>query len=298
MIVVGSANMDIVVRVARAPEAGETLLGLNYALYPGGKGANQAVAARRAGAAVDFIGCLGSDAYGDTLASVLADEGIGLAALVRAEVPTGTAFITVAAGGENRIIVVPGANHALTPAWLPAAFAQGVVVLLQLEIPLATAQSAVMRARSAGGTVILNASPIADLPPGFLDVVDILLVNETEAAQLLGARIMPQDAARHLAAGRRAAVVTLGSQGALWSDGGAPAHVPGHEVAVVDTTACGDAFAGAFAAALEAGANLHDAVGWGNAAGALAATRAGAQPSLPGRDAIEAMITAPKKEHP
>jgi ribokinase len=288
MIVVGSVNMDIVVRAPRAPAAGETVLGADYALYPGGKGANQAVAARRAGGAVAFIGCLGRDAYGEALHAVLADEGILLAGLARVEAPTGIALITVENGGENRIIVVPGANHALTAGHLPDL--PGGLLLLQLEIPLTVATEAAMRARRAGGTVILNPSPIAALPDALLGAADILLVNETEAAQLLGRAAAPEDAARQLALGRRAAVVTLGGSGALWSDGKVTRHVPGHQVEVVDTTACGDAFAGAFAAALDRGAALEAAVELGNAAGALAATRAGAQPSLPGWDTIEALL--------
>jgi ribokinase len=290
MIVIGSANMDIVVQAARAPEAGETVLGRGYALHPGGKGANQAVAARRAGAKISFIGCLGRDAHGDALASGLAAEGMDLGGLLRTEAPTGIALITVEANGENRIIVVPGANHALTADSLPA-FRRDDLLLMQLEIPLMVVTEAAMRVRAAGGMVILNPSPIAALPPA-LPAADILLVNQIEAAQLLGQDAAPEDAARILASGRRAVVVTLGARGAVWSDGGTARQVPGHNVKVVDTTACGDAFAGAFAAALDGGAALAEAVRFGNAAGALAATRAGAQPSLPGRTEIEALLRA------
>ena len=289
MIVIGSANMDIVIRAAVAPEAGETVLGLDYALYPGGKGANQAVAARRAGAAVSFVGCLGCDDHGDRLAAGLAAEGIRLEALRRVPEPTGTAFITVERSGENRIIVVPGANHALTPALLPQPD-HGALALLQLEIPLETAFAAASLVRSAGGTLILNASPAVDLAADFLAMVDILLVNQAEAGRLLGMDATAADAARRLAEGRRAAVVTLGGQGASWLDGTVARHVPGHEVRVVDTTGCGDAFAGAFAAAFEAGESLHEAVRWGNAAGALAAMSSGAQPSLPARTAIKTLL--------
>ncbi|MCF3946614.1 ribokinase [Acidiphilium sp. AL] len=299
MIVAGSANMDIVVRTSRAPDAGETIIGRDYALYPGGKGANQAVAARRAGAEVGFAGCIGDDAYGDQLVAALVAERIDLGTTRRVAAPTGVAFVIVEAGGQNRIIVVPGANHGFAPADLVGDVPSGSVLLMQLEIPVETVLAAAMRVRAVGGVVILNVSPIAGLDAGtrarLLAVADIVLVNETEAAELLGIAVSEgnsSDAARRLAEGRRGAVITLGAAGAVWCAGGEQGRVPGHRIDVVDTTACGDAFAGAFAAAIERGVSVGEAVADGNAAGALAATISGAQPSLPRRDAIEALRSA------
>lgn len=301
MIVVGSANMDIVVTTDRAPEAGETVLGTSCALYLGGKGANQAVAARRAGAPVAFAGCLGTDSYGDRIAEALAREGIDLAATRRVALPSGVAFITVERDGQNRIIVVPGANHGFGPNALADLPDRAQVLLVQLEIPVDTVCAVASRVHEADGTVILNASPIAGLDDRIkarlLGLTDILLVNETEAAQLLGVR--PADAAgsfaaeavRRLAEGRRAAVMTLGAAGAIWCGADGAGRIFGHRVDVVDTTACGDAFAGAFAAAIEHGWTIGAAVAVGNAAGALAATRRGAQSSLPSRAAIDALLS-------
>ncbi|GBQ06843.1 ribokinase [Acidiphilium acidophilum] len=300
MIVLGSANMDIVVRTERAPHAGETLLGHDYALYPGGKGANQAVAARRAGAEVRFIGCLGRDSYGDKLYQTLAAEGIDAKAIIRTAIPTGVAIITVEGTGENRIIVIPGANHALTPADLPETFPSGTILLAQLEIPIPVVLAAAAANRAAGGTTILNVSPVAGVDPATLaalrDAADILLVNEAEASCLLASDHLasPEAAAIDLAADRRAAIVTLGAAGVVWAANNAtsvvPGHLPCHPVTVIDTTGCGDAFAGAFAAAIERGAPIQSAVAFGNAAGALAATRHGAQPAMPRADEIAALL--------
>jgi len=312
MIVLGSANMDIVVRTTRAPRAGETILGRDYALYPGGKGANQAVAASRAGANVTFIGCLGRDPYGDSLTQALIADGIDTSGIIRTATPTGVAIITVETSGENRIIVIPGANHALTEADFPVLTRPGVL-LAQLEIPVPVVLAAAAAHRAAGGTTILNISPIAGLDAPTLaalrDAADILLVNETEAAGLLGLDRLatPQTpapetpafetAAIDLAADRRAAIITLGAEGVVWAattpTTTTTGHLPRHQVTTVDTTGCGDAFAGAFAAAIERGTPIPAAVAIGNAAGALAATRPGAQPAMPTEAEITALLTAP-----
>lgn len=302
MIVLGSANMDIVVRTTRAPRAGETILGRDYALYPGGKGANQAVAASRAGANVTFIGCLGRDPYGDSLTEALAADGIDTSGIIRTATPTGVAIITVETSGENRIIVIPGANHALTEADLPVLTHPGVL-LAQLEIPVPVVLAAAAAHRAAGGTTIINISPIAGLDAptvaALRDAADILLVNETEAAGLLGLDrlITPETAAIDLAADRHAAIITLGAEGVVWAaitpTTTTTGHLPRHQVTTVDTTGCGDAFAGAFAAAIERGTPIPAAVAIGNAAGALAATRPGAQPAMPTEAEITALLTAP-----
>jgi ribokinase len=302
MIVAGSANMDIVVRTRRAPRPGETLLGEDYAFYPGGKGANQAVAARRAGAAVAFAGCIGRDAYGDQLIEALTAEGIDLAATRRTWTATGVAFITVEASGENRIIVISGANHAFAPEDVSGLAAPASVLLVQLEIPLQTVLAAASRVRADGGVVIMNASPVAGIAAesraALLAAADILLVNETEAAALL--EVTPDEAGmpwtaeavRRLAQGRLGAVITLAAAGAAWADRDGAGHVPGHRISAVDTTACGDAFAGAFASAIERKAGISAATAFGNAAGALAALTPGAQPSLPQRNAIETLMAS------
>jgi ribokinase len=296
MLVIGSANMDIVVRAQRAPAAGETVMGLDYALYPGGKGANQAVAASRAGAVTQLAACLGRDAYGDALRAALSADRVDLSALRRTEVPSGVALITVEAGGDNRIIVVPGANDALRPETLPETVKPGTVMLAQLEVPVDTVLAGAAKVRAAGGIVVLNASPVAGLDAALraalLEAADVLLVNEIEAAALLdeAALSAPALAARHLAHGRLAAVITLGAGGVIWAGVDGSGRVAAHVIAAVDTTACGDAFAGAFAAALEAGEAMGDAVRFGNAAGALAATKPGAQPSLPYRADIIAFL--------
>ena len=297
MLVVGSANMDLVVRTRRAPDAGETVMGLDYATYPGGKGANQAVAARRAGATVAFATCLGRDAHGDALHATLASEGIDLSLLRRVDAASGVALITVEEGGQNRIVVVPGANQDLRPERLPDPVPAGLL-LAQLEVPVETVLAAARRMRAAGGRTVLNASPVDRLDPAtradLLAETDILVVNETEAAALLGADspdAAPAEMAHRLAAGRQAAIVTLGAAGVVWHAGKAGSRVEPHRVPVVDTTACGDAFAGALAASLEAGGSIEEAVRFGNAAGALAATRTGAQPSLPTRQAILDLLT-------
>jgi ribokinase len=298
MLVVGSANMDLVVRTRRAPDAGETVMGLDHATYPGGKGANQAVAARRAGATVAFAACLGRDAHGDALQATLAAEDVDLSLLRRVAAPSGVALITVEDGGQNRIVVVPGANQDLRPERLPDMAPAGLL-LAQLEVPVETVLAAARRTRAAGGRTVLNASPVDRLDPAtqadLLAETDILVVNETEAAALLGtdsSDAAPEEMSERLAAGRLAAIVTLGAAGVVWHAGEAGGRVAAHRVPVVDTTACGDAFAGALAASIEAGGSIETAVRFGNAAGALAATRTGAQPSLPTRDAILDLLTS------
>jgi ribokinase len=297
IVVVGSLNMDLVVRVPSFPAPGETLLGSDYARHPGGKGANQAVAAARAGGRVAMIGRVGRDAFGEALTRGLAVDGVQAhAVLAIAGVPTGVAFISVDAAGQNCIIVSPGANARLAPEdVLPADVEGAEVVLLQLEIPLETALRAAHLGRRAGARVVLNLAPAHAIEPRRLRDVDVLLVNESEAAAVGGATLEqvardPERAAAELAALVPAVVLTLGAAGAAWADGGAAGIVPGFAVDVVDTTAAGDAFAGALAVRLAAGVPLADAVRFANAAGALAATRPGAQPSLPTAEAIARLL--------
>ncbi|MFU8888499.1 MAG: ribokinase [Trueperaceae bacterium] len=310
IVVVGSLNMDLVVSVPRFPVAGETLLGGDYARHPGGKGANQAVAAARAGGDVAMVGRVGADAFGDALTRGLAADGVATEAIAALrDAPTGVAFISIDPSAQNTIIVAPGANARLAPDDLDAArFAGARVVLLQLEVPLETTLRAAELGRGAGARVVLNLAPAQPLTARQLADVDLLLVNETEAAGLTGIPVdevarAPERAAAALTALVPAAVLTLGAAGAAWAEagkgsdsaasaGGDPVTglVPGFVVEAVDTTAAGDAFAGALAVRLAQGAPLAEAVRHANAAGALAATRPGAQPSLPTAAEIDAFL--------
>ncbi|MCC6309624.1 MAG: ribokinase [Trueperaceae bacterium] len=345
--VVGSVNMDLVVRVARHPRPGETLLGSDYATHPGGKGANQAVAAARLGGNVRFVGRVGADAFGTQLAAALQHDGVDIAALGRSARPSGVAFIQVDERGQNSIVVSPGANHDLDVVDLrTGALATASVLMLQLEIPLEVVLAAAAAGRRAGALVMLNLAPARRLEPSQLADVGLLLVNEHEAVIQLGAVAegkTPEEWAVALCRFVPCAVVTLGADGAVWAcraesvdargdrdvsafgrtdaesegwPGGAlHGRVPAFEVNPVDTTAAGDAFAGALAywlaqvgsararfgigvgrdgsapfsassgsAHVVEGAGEHPlavAVRFASAAGALAATRPGAQPSLP-----------------
>jgi ribokinase len=299
LAVLGSVNMDLVVRTPRFPLPGETLLGHGFRTVPGGKGANQAVAARRLGAEVSLVGRVGDDGFGQALHAGLAREGVDTAQLtVTPGESTGVALITVEDGGENTILVVPGANARVSPEDVDAACValEGAsALLLQLETPLPAVQRAVERASARGVRVLLNAAPAQPLPASLLAQVDVLVVNETEAALLAGtasSRAVPEEDARTLlGAGARSVVVTLGREGALLvGRDGRRLTVPGFPVRAVDTTAAGDAFVGAFAVALAEGRAERDALVRGCAAGALAVTREGAQPSLPMREKVEAFL--------
>lgn len=282
VVVLGSANLDLVYSVERIPAPGETVLARGFEAFPGGKGNNQAIAAARSGADVRFIVALGRDAAGDRLADEARGAGIELLDR-RVEAPTGSAVIFVDRGAENSIVVNSGANAeltALTGAELDA-IATADVLVLQLETPVPTVAEAVRAAKAAGTRVILNAAPSGALPVEVLGGVDVLVVNEHEAAELAGAGTEPMAA---LTGHGCAAIITLGPEGALVGLPGADtATVPGHRVDAVDTTGAGDTFVGAFAAALD-GLELEAlvaATGFANAAAAVAVRRKGAVPSIP-----------------
>ena len=223
ILVVGSLNMDLVLRVARLPRPGETVLGEAYETHPGGKGANQAVAAARLGGRVRMLGRIGEDGFGRTLKASLAQEGVDVTWVQETPGPSGAAFILVDPTGQNQIAVAPGANARLAPGDLPeTAFREAEVLLLQLEIPLETVAQAVALGRKAGSRILLNAAPAQKLPPTIWQGVDLLLVNEVEAAQLAesGPPRTPEEAldlARRLRELVPQVVLTLGSQGAVWS---------------------------------------------------------------------------------
>ena len=283
--VVGSLNLDLVVRVSRLPGRGETVSGGDVFRNPGGKGANQAVAAARLGRQVAMVGCVGDDQVGhDLLAALEADRVDTLHVRVVDGVPSGMAFITVSEDGENQIVVSPGTNARLTPDDVCAAGAVlrvAAVTLIQLEIPLAVVAAAT---RAAKGKVVLNPAPVRALPEDLLGEVDVLVPNRVELAQLAAA---PMPTTVEEAAGlaerlpARAVVVTLGADGALVVEHGRTRHIPAVPVRTVDSTAAGDAFCGGLADALAGGATLEDATRWAVRVAAAACTRHGAQASLP-----------------
>ncbi len=270
--VIGSANLDLVVRTARHPLPGETLLGSDYAEHPGGKGLNQAVAAARAGATTVFVGAVGDDAAGRTLLDAATDALVDVEqVLTVAGVPTGRALITVDDAGENSIVVVPGANSAVDISVLPPS----TVALIQLEIPLSAVVQALELARAAEMTTILNPAPAAELPAHLLELCDIVIPNEHEVASLGGVDAV-------LAHGVHWVIVTLGGAGVdIHGADGTTAHIPALDVDVVDTTGAGDAFCGNLAARLAAGDPVDQAARWAVVAGSLAVGRDGAIPSLP-----------------
>lgn len=294
IVVVGSLNADLVTRLDRFPAPGQTVAALDFAVYAGGKGANQAYAAARLGGKVSMVGCLGQDAYGELLAKSLRDVGVNLSGVTReADASTGVALIALDASGENQIVVVAGANARLDPARLEASessLAAAAVVLLQLEVPLATVTAAARMAHTAGAIVILDPSPAQPLPRELLACVDYLTPNQSELQTLTGRAVGSQvdRAARDLASGFGfKVIVKMGEAGALLVDGDRQDVWPSVRVAAVDTTGAGDAFNAALAVALSEGRSLADAGRWAVTAGALCVSRAGAQPSMPTREEVE-----------
>ena len=301
IVVVGSSNTDMVVKAARIPAPGETVLGGAFVMAAGGKGANQAVAAARLGAEVTLVARLGSDPLGDEAIAGYQKDSILTDLIVRdPDRPTGVALILVDAHGENSITVALGANEALSPDDVERAadrIRTADAVVMQLEVPLAAVEQAAAIARAAGVPVILDPAPAPDggLPEALLRNVTCLKPNESEAERLTGISVSDLASAERAARalqelGPRTVIITLGSQGAIVVDEAAVHHVPAYRVTAVDTTAAGDAFTGAFATAVGAGAALVEAVRRAAAAGALAATRMGAQPSLPTQAEWEAFI--------
>jgi ribokinase len=295
VVVVGSLNMDLVTRTPRLPQPGETLTGSGFSITQGGKGANQAVALARLGASVAMIGCVGDDDYGRALLANLGREGIDHRG-VRIEhgCPTGIAAITVDDTSQNSIIVVPGSNHALTQADiepLDRLLRDARLLICQLEVPLDTVRFALQAARRHGCTTLLNAAPILPLDDALLALVDWLVVNEIEAAALAGQAIDTPDDARSAVAhlrrrGCRNLLITLGAQGTVAAFGDELRHFKAQKVAAIDTTGAGDTFVGGFGVAIAQGLAPEAAIRLGQAAAAIAVTRAGAQTAMPYRDEI------------
>lgn len=298
VVVVGSANMDLVVRVEHIPAPGETVLGGQFLTVPGGKGANQAVATARLGGRVCFVGCVGRDPFGDGLLASLRADSIDTTYTRRdADYPSGVALIGVDAQGQNAITVAPGANHRLTPSDVEAALPAietAHCVIIQLEIPLETVAHAIALAHRSGVRVILNPAPVRHthpLPTALLSEVDVLIPNEHEAANLLGYASsegleMEALARQLLALGPKQIVITLGGEGCLLASANGIQRLPAVPVVPVDTTAAGDCFTGALAVGLAEGHDLEFAALFACRAAALSVTRSGAQPSLPTRDEL------------
>jgi ribokinase len=292
ILVLGSANLDLVVRVDRAPRPGETVFAEAFTTVPGGKGLNQAVACARAGGGVRFAGAVGRDGFGDRLVAQLDAENIDVAGVRRTQVPTGTAHITVDATGQNRIVVASGANAEVDSSGLPAA-ADGLRWLVtQLELPAATVADALAWCRSRGVRAVLTPAPVSAVAPGMLELVDLLVLNELEATEL-AATDDPVVAADRLSRRAGDVVITLGAGGSLWAQAGLLRHrEPALAVTPVDTTGAGDAYLGALVARLADGARMPQAMRWASAAAAIAVTRPGATSSLPARDDVEALLRA------
>ncbi len=294
IVVVGSLNMDLVVRAPRHPEIGETILGSDFKTFPGGKGANQAVAAARLGGLVRMVGKVGADAFGENLLEQVSTNGVD-ATFIQKEPTraTGVALITVNDEGENTIVVAPGANERLTPEDIllaEMAFEGAAVLLLQLEIPLPSVEQAIDTAKRHGAQIVLNPAPAQVLPAELLAKVDYLIPNQTEISLLTGVEATGVAVSFLHDLGVRHLIVTLGDEGVLVSEKHHEKYIPAYPVDVVDTTAAGDAFVGAFAVALTEGLEPFQAASWGNAAGALSVTRQGAQPSLPTRSELDQFI--------
>lgn len=294
--VVGSLNMDLVAYTTRLPQVGETLLGVDFQTFPGGKGANQSVAAARLGGQVTMIGKVGRDDFGKALTENLRSNGVNTDhILVDEEHPTGTAVITVDAEGRNTIVVIAGSNYQLSPHDVEQyreVIAAAAVLLLQLETPLDTVLRAAELAHEHGVRVLLNPAPAQPLPDALYALVDVLIPNESEAALLAGSPVENAEQVAQAAAilrqkGAKNVLMTLGKQGAAWLDASGSRSIPAFPVRAVDSTAAGDAFIGGLSCALAQQLSVEEALRWGNAAGALAVTRKGAQSSLPSREELE-----------
>ncbi len=298
VIVLGSINMDLVARTSRLPVPGETVPGDGFWTAPGGKGANQAVACARLGAATHMIGRVGDDVFGNALRDELQAAGVDVTDVMTTPGPSGVAVIAVDAAAENTIIVVPGANAKVGEEDLrrleevvPAAR----VLLLQLEVPVETVVAAAEIARAAGVTTILDPAPARPLPQEIYGLVDVITPNESEAAALAGFPVRDEHDARRAAQllldrGARSLIVKMGGRGAYVHDGTHGRLLPAFKVVPVDTVAAGDAFNGALAAALSEGLPFDEAVRWGLAGGALSVTRQGAQQAMAGREALLQML--------
>jgi len=300
IVVVGSSNMDLVVKTPRIPTAGETILGGDFLTIPGGKGANQAVAAAKLGAQVFFVAKLGQDAFGQQSLANFEEAGVKTKYVTTTkDAPSGVALITVDDNGENAIVVAPGANSILRPADVEAAkgaIAGAGAVVAQLEIPLKTVEYAAACAKNADVPFILDPAPARQLPDELLAIVDIIKPNETEAKILTGIEVKGDTSAKHAASkllekGVGAVIITMGARGFLLATKETAEFVDGIEVNAADSTAAGDAFTGSLAVGIAEGKNLRRAAEFANTVAALSVTKWGAQSSMPSMDQVREFLT-------
>ena len=299
VLVAGSINMDIVATAATIPAPGETLAGDELHYYPGGKGANQAIAAARAGVTTHMLGSVGSDSFGDPLLTYLGDAGVQVEQVQTVAGASGVALIVVAASGENSIVVVPGANGQVTPAQVEAAdFAAAAVGVAQFELPIATVEAFFRRCRAAGVQTVLNTAPAVTNPGDTLALADVLIFNETELGTYAATAISEdapfaeifEHARRVRQHQEQLLIVTLGRRGAVALHGDDEVHVPAAQVQAVDTTGAGDCFVGYLATGLARKLPLSDALALANQAAALSVQQAGAGPSMPQLAAVESAL--------
>jgi ribokinase len=294
ILVVGSINMDLVVRVPHSPLPGETVLGGDFETFPGGKGANQAVAAARMGGEVTMVGRVGQDDFGDTLIHGLVENKVRTSQVIKdPDAPTGIAMISVATDGENSIVVASGANLKVSVEDVNKArplMRETDLLLLQLECPMETVKAAVDLAQAYDIPVVLNPAPAQPLSQELLSQVDYLTPNEHELTLLADEEDIDRAIEKLRGWGVRSLIITMGARGARVVTQSIDEHLPAHEITAVDTTAAGDAFNGALGVALAEGKTLLTSVRYAMAAGALAATKRGAQPSLPTRESVEGLI--------
>ncbi|MGY3239157.1 ribokinase [Bradyrhizobium sp. USDA 4472] len=298
VFVAGSINMDVVATADRHPKVGETVAGRQVLYFPGGKGANQAVASARLGVKTTLIGRLGKDAFGAELRAFLGDQGIDLGGVREADTHSGTAIITVASS-DNTIVVIPGSNALVSVDDVAdAPLAKGDVAVSQFEIPLPTIAAFFQRARAAGATTLLNPAPAQKMSGELLALVDILVLNETELGFLAGRELTDEDEAARIvdvarqlqARADQTICVTLGKRGVLALAGSEGFAVPGRAVKAVDTTGAGDCFVGALASQLAEGAALRAALAFANAAASISVQRMGAGPSMPTAAEVKAVL--------
>jgi len=299
MVVIGSLNMDLVVYAPRHPLVGETIMGSSFFTNPGGKGANQAVAAARLGGIVTMVGKLGGDPFASQLKLSLQSNNVNIDRLMQdQDATTGIALITIGSDGDNSIIVVPGSNMLLSPQDIDKVeelIASADLLLFQLEIPIPTVLHAAKIGKTYGARVVLNPAPAQTLPQELLGLIDLLILNETETAILTGCSIDNDEAL--VAAGKLLVnripgevILTLGEKGCMWLGKSRVVNTPAFPVHTVDTTAAGDAFIAGVVVAMMDNRSIEDALRWGNAAGAITVTRRGAQSALPDREQVEEFI--------
>jgi ribokinase len=289
ILVIGSSNTDLIAKVERFPVAGETITGKLFMQAMGGKGANQALAAHRSGGEVSFVTCLGSDANGRNALQYYVAEGLDVSLALKVDdAPTGTAMILVNDEGENIIVITPGANHKLLPAYvskLSTEIARASMIMLQMEIPFETVLKVCDLARQHKTPVLLNVAPARKIDPSLIKLVDILVVNETEIETICGKQIdsVGENGVVEmlLAMGANTVILTLGKKGCIVKSKTVHHHIPAFDVETVDSTAAGDTFCGALVAQLSKGVEIVEAIGFATAAAAICVTRIGAQPSIP-----------------